>query len=540
MEPLSILSIYKEALSKNKLLFFILLIAAISFVIIDKFMVQRIVFSIIQMLSEGGDTKKYILYLSGLLSISFLFQSILDYKSNKINDSLNSILLKRMTNNVYYKYERDIRGMEPQLLTTYFEKLNNCLYDITNHHKWRKLTLILLPIIFIFYSLYVNFKVGLISVLIIFIIYYLSYKMMNLYNNEGRLNELNKNKFLGLFSDYIYNLLSIYNNNTREDEINHLENDNIRLQSESTDFFYMYNRSKFGVMLMITLLLLGFIYIIIYKFPSIIVEHKQNLIIFTMIILLEIYQILNIFGPTSEKVNAFHNISNSLKVNLTENNGLVNNVDNFDINLVNICYESILNNLNLRVPYKQRLAIMGKIGCGKSTSVKLIMKLIKPSSGNIYLGNVDIENINMNKYRSMIAYIPQHIFLFDRSIEENLFYGSILSNLDKDLIINKYKINNFFGHDLKRKVGNNGAKLSGGQRQLLYILRHIIQPSRKIMILDEPTVSLDQNSKNYFLDLLNNVSDKTLIIITHDNDILKIMNRIIFLDKGKITSDKTI
>ena len=259
-----------------------------------------------------------------------------------------------------------------------------------------------------------------------------------------------------------------------------------------------------------------------------------------MIILLEIYQVMNIIGPTSEKINAFHNIANSLKVNILENKGLVQNIDNFDIHLVNISYETILDKFNLSVPYKQRIAIMGKIGCGKSTSVKLIMKLIKPSLGNINLGNVDIEYININKYRSIISYIPQHIFLFDRSIEENLFYGSILTDVEKEVIIKKYKINNFFGDDLKRKVGNNGAKLSGGQRQLLYILRHIIQPSRKVMILDEPSVSLDQNSKNYLIELLNNISDKTLIIITHDNDILKIMNRIIFLDKGKITSDKTI
>ena len=540
MEQLSILSIYKDALSKNKFLFMVLLIAAISFVIIDKFMVQRLVFSIIQSLSDGGDTKKYILYLTGIFSISFLFQSLLDYKSNKINDSLNSILLKRMTNAVYFKYERDIRGMEPQLLTTYFEKLNNCLFDITNHHKWRKLTLILLPIIFISYSLYVNLKLGLISTLIIFIIYYLSYKITNLYNDQGKTNEMNKNKFLGLFSDYIYNLLSIYNNNTREYEINNLENDNIRLQSESTNFYYSFGSRKYFLMLMITLLLLSFIYIIIYKFPSLLVEQKQNLIIFIMIILLEIYQIMNIIVPTSEKINAFHNIANSLKTDIFQNKNRVQHVDNFDINLVNISYETILDKFNLNIPYKQRIAIMGKIGCGKSTSVKLIMKLIKPSNGNIYIGNVDIEQIDINKYRSFVSYIPQHIFLFDRSIEENLFYGSILKDEDKENIIKKYKIHNFFGNDLKRKVGNNGSKLSGGQRQLLYILRNIIQPARKVIILDEPSVSLDQVSKNYLLELLNNISDKTLIIITHDNDLLKIMNRIIFLDKGRITRDETI
>jgi ABC-type bacteriocin/lantibiotic exporter with double-glycine peptidase domain len=101
-------------------------------------------------------------------------------------------------------------------------------------------------------------------------------------------------------------------------------------------------------------------------------------------------------------------------------------------------------------------------------------------------------------------------------------------------------VRNFFGNDLKRKVGNNGAVLSGGQRQLLYILRNIIQPSRKIIILDEPTVGLDPNCKKYLLELLNRIHDKTIIIVTHDDDILKIVDRVLFMEGGKISGDKTI
>jgi ABC-type multidrug transport system fused ATPase/permease subunit len=503
-------------------------------------MIQRLVFSIMQTITNGGDTKKYIFYLGSIFMVSCLFQTLLDYKTNKITDSLNSALLKRMTNTVYYKYENDIRGMEPQLLTTYFEKLNNCLLDITLNHKWRKLTLLLLPTIFILYSFYVNYKIGLISLVIIGIIYYLSFKMINTSNELGKLNELNKNKFLGLFSDYIYNLISIYNNNTREVEINNLENDNLRIQSESINFYYLFTGKKLFLMILTIVSLLLFIYLIIYKFPSIEVEQKQNLIIFIMILLLEMYQIMNIVVPTSEKINSFHNIADSLKCSVVNTTNQVQDVNNFDINIVDLSYETILNKFNLNIPYRQRVAIMGKIGCGKSTSVKLIMKLIKPSSGNIYIGGVNIDDININKYRSIVSYIPQHIFLFDRSIEENIFYGSILNDIEKENIIKKYNIISFFGDDLKRKVGNNGAKLSGGQRQLLYIIRNIIQPSRKVIILDEPSVSLDQNSKKYLLELLNSIEDKTLIIITHDDDILKIVNRIIFLDKGRITEDETI
>ena len=540
MDELSIVSIYKEALSKNKFLFMILLVAAISFVIIDKFMVQRLVFTIIQNIGSGIEIKKYIFYLGGIFILSYLFQTFLDYKTSTITDNLNNVLLKRMTNSVYNKYEYDIRGMEPQLLTTYFDKLNNSLLEITLNHKWRKLTLMLLPIIFIFYCLYVNVKMGILSIIIMFTIFYMAVNMMNTSKEMGQINEKKKNKFLGLFSDYIYNLISIYNNNTREVEINNLEKDNLRIQSETVNFYYLFTSKKLFLIFITTILLLLFIYLIVYKFPSITVERKQNLIIFIMILLLEMYQLMNILIPTSEKINSFHNIADSLKCNMNEYTNQIKSINNFDINISDISYETILYNFNLHIPYRQRIAIMGKIGCGKSTSVKIFMKFIKPSSGNLYLGNININDIEINKFRSIVSYIPQHIFLFDRSIEENLFYGSILNDSEKEIIIKKYNIRSFFGDDLKRKVGNNGAQLSGGQRQLLYILRNIIQPFRKIIILDEPSVSLDQNAKKYLLELLNGIEDKTLIIITHDNDILKIVNRVIFMDKGKIIEDETI
>jgi ABC-type bacteriocin/lantibiotic exporter with double-glycine peptidase domain len=218
----------------------------------------------------------------------------------------------------------------------------------------------------------------------------------------------------------------------------------------------------------------------------------------------------------------------------------VNLINDFNIIVNNLEYKTILNGINLEIPFCQRVAILGNIGCGKSTLLKLIMRYIHPKVGQVLLGNNNINDINITKFRSVISYIPQHVYLFNRTIEENLFYGSILSEQAKIDILKRLNVNKFFGNDLKRKIGNNGAKLSGGQRQLLYTLRNIIQPSRKIIILDEPTVGLDPNSKKYLLELLNEIHDKTIIIVTHDDDILKIVNRVLFMEGGKITGDETI
>mgnify|MGYP003349036140 CR=1 FL=1 len=132
MERLSIISILKETISHNKLLFTSVLIVATIFIIIDRFLIQRIIFSILDNITNIDKAKKYLIYLGIIYFISSILQILIDYKSANITDSLTNSLLTRMTNLVYDKYEEDLRGMEPQLLTTYFEKLNNSLLEIIN------------------------------------------------------------------------------------------------------------------------------------------------------------------------------------------------------------------------------------------------------------------------------------------------------------------------------------------------------------------------------------------------------------------------
>ena len=538
MDDLSIVSIFKDTIFSHKLLSFILFIAVILYVIIDKFIIQNFIVSIVEGIQNGNDVKKLILYLGIVFILSFCSQTFLDYKTNRVTDSLSSSLITRMSKSIYNKYENDISIMEPQLLTTYFEKLNTVLFDLVLVQKWRKLTMLILPILFLGVAFYVNINIGMLSLVSLGSIYLLGRSLIHSVDKLGLENETNKNKILDLFSDYINNLISIYSFGTKKTEIEYLKNGSEQLLHLGGEFYSKFAKIKLIFIVFTIVILLILMYIILYKFPDISYLSKKSLIILIISVLTEIYQFISISEPINDKINSFNTIAQKFKLHKSNTiEPKINEIHNYNLKIVDLCYKRILNNFNLNIPFGQRIAVTGTIGSGKSTLIKLIMKYIKKCNGNIYLGENNIDDLVINKYRSIISYIPQNVGLFNRSLEENLFYGSILSDVEKEEIILQLNIRSFFGNDLKRNIGNNGNKLSGGQRQLLYILRNIIQLSRKIIILDEPTVGLDSQAKAFLIHLLSNIQKKTLIIITHDKDILKIANRVIFMDNGKIIQD---
>ena len=543
MDSLSILSICKEVVLTNKFITLILILFSLFFVLSDKFLIQKFLLLIVNNM-KNTEKVKYFLGLTGLVIItSGIVQTYIDYKTNFVGDTITNILLQRMTNIIHKNHEKDIHGLQPQLLTTYFEKLNSSLLDIVYSSKWRKITIIILPIFIIMYASYNSPKLALIIIISVVLIVLISYKLLLSTSRLGKEYETNKNKFLELFHDFVYNLVSIYSHDTGKNEIKMLIDDSLLLQNRSIKYYFDVNYKKAIVVLSSIIILLCILYQVITGFQSISYKIKENLVILWIALLLELYGFFGILVPMIEKIHIYHTISNNFKMvsdKIIEPRHTVNLINDFNIIINNLEYKTILNGINLEIPFGQRVAILGSIGCGKSTLLKLILRYIHPKDGEVLLGNNNINDINIRKFRSVISYIPQHVYLFNRTIEENLFYGSILSEHEKTEIVDRLNVRNFFGNDLKRKVGNNGAVLSGGQRQLLYILRNIIQPSRKIIILDEPTVGLDPNCKKYLLELLNRIHDKTIIIVTHDDDILKIVDRVLFMEGGKISGDKTI
>jgi ABC-type bacteriocin/lantibiotic exporter with double-glycine peptidase domain len=199
--------------------------------------------------------------------------------------------------------------------------------------------------------------------------------------------------------------------------------------------------------------------------------------------------------------------------------------------------KTVFNKFNLKIKGGTVNGLMGPIGSGKTTMLKMMAGIVD-YEGDILIDN---QNLKQSTYESIvehIAYIPQHPKLFNRTVYYNINYGS---SYTKDEISKKLAALGLtpfidsLAEKLDTVVGKEGNKLSGGQKQFVSLIRAIIQ-NKTIFLLDEPSSSLDTVNKNIFINLIKNIKDKTIIISTHDKQIKPLFDRIINI--GKHTDDK--
>ena len=211
---------------------------------------------------------------------------------------------------------------------------------------------------------------------------------------------------------------------------------------------------------------------------------------------------------------------------------------------VDFSYEEnvpVLEKINLKGKAKERLALVGYTGAGKSTFVKLLSRFYDPTKGEIEIDDINLKDINLNSLRNKIGIVLQENFLFSGTIKENIRYGKL--NADEDQIIEAAKKVNAheFIVNLERGyntiVGERGSKLSEGQRQLIAFARALIGDP-PILILDEATSSIDPYSELLIQQALETLlKGRTSISIAHRLSTIINSDRIVVLDKGKIVEE---
>jgi len=203
----------------------------------------------------------------------------------------------------------------------------------------------------------------------------------------------------------------------------------------------------------------------------------------------------------------------------------------------------VLDNFSLTIPAGQKIAIVGSSGAGKTTFVRLLMRLFNLTSGKINIDGIDINNITQENLREQISFVPQDPVLFHRTLMENIRYGKRDATDDEVLKAAHFAHCDDFIASLPQGyetyVGERGVKLSGGERQRVAIARAILKDA-PILILDEATSSLDSHSEALIQDALHKlIQGKTTIVIAHRLSTIREMDRIIVLEKGKIIEDGT-
>lgn len=200
-----------------------------------------------------------------------------------------------------------------------------------------------------------------------------------------------------------------------------------------------------------------------------------------------------------------------------------------------------LENISFEIKKGEKVAIIGIMGSGKSSILKLLMKLYDSNEGEVIVDGVELKQIETADIRKNFAYVSQDSVLFNGTLKENILYKSPYES-DKNLLkvtkiaqlldfVNTHPL----GFDLI--VGERGDTLSGGQKKAISLARAIIG-DYSTLLLDEPTDSMDMRTEfNLINDLKKEINDKTVILITHKNSMLELVDRIIVIDNGKILID---
>ena len=208
--------------------------------------------------------------------------------------------------------------------------------------------------------------------------------------------------------------------------------------------------------------------------------------------------------------------------------------------------KTALRNINIHIPARTTVGLMGATGSGKTTTIDIIIGLLEAQKGTLEVDGKIITKNNSRNWQSSIGYVPQHIFLADDSVAANIALGTKSNNINYEAVEKSSKTANLhefvineLPNQYQTKVGDRGIRLSGGQRQRIGIARALYH-NPSVIIFDEATSSLDTNTEKLVMNAIEKISqNKTIILIAHRLSTLKNCDKIFLMEKGEIKKEGT-
>ena len=546
---IELFNLYMGDYYEKKKKFIILFISiSILFIIIQSVLIPYLLGNLITNIKNPN------LYLK-FIAVVYLILLVLNYfKKNYENTFLPDILTT--PRNLFFtslidKYSENYKSLKMgsnisriNLITWVFrECINFMIQEIIPH----VIIIICLTTLF----LLLNWNVGLILVLsiILFTISILIFK--NNYNKKLKYcNEYYynlDNELIDVFSS----LMNTYLNNNEVKEKERINNSQNLYNSSLKEVHYVDSNLTNILYFIVTVTSLSTIfYITLYN------KNDNKIILLILLIYL-----LNSFVHLSKNFPIFlykyfitndssDYVKNILNINNTSYKQQIK-TGSIELRNLNFSYKKnylILKNINLKIKDTEKIGIIGRSGSGKSTLSKVLLKFYK-YQGTILIDNKNIQKINTKYLRSKIVYANQKTILYDISVMDNIKYGNNIDSENILKLLNDYQLLEVFS-GLKNGIysdsGVQGNELSGGMQKVVILLRTILKAKDSkslIIILDEPLAGLDAKTRQKVIKLINNeCSGLTLIIITHDKEILPYMDRIIDLSEinNKLTKPEKI
>lgn len=528
--------------NKHKFLIISYILSSIIYVVLESIIGP---FFIGKILTNLSNPTKFIYFIFIIYCLVVLILIFKKEQEKKLIPNLLSYSKKSLYQGIIDKYSENFKsikmGLTVSKINLIVELFKECYLQLVTEIFPHIIILIGLSIFFLFF---LNAKIGLTLILVNFIFLF-SIKI-----------NLNNVKISKLKTDNHYysidnNLIDIYTSLLNSYLNNNQENDKEKIKKDQDNHFSLYqkinnNENKISYTIIITSLI-SFLFIIIFLIYNKQIN-KKNKVIF--IILLIYYQYSSLY--LGKKISSWiphycstlstKNFVDLISKKVKKNNEL--NISSGDITFKKIYFyyspnNYILNNFNLKIKNKEKIAIIGKSGSGKSSLSLILLKLFS-YQGDILVDNKNIKNIDTYQLRKNIIYCNQKTLLYDISVLDNINYSN---NYSKELIISilqKYELFDIFNNlpqGVYSNCGNLGNNLSGGMQKVVMIMRSILKIKKNnpyIIIFDEPLAALDILTRKKIIKLILDFSrQKTLIVITHGTDIIPYVDRVIDFNKLK-------
>jgi ATP-binding cassette subfamily B protein/ATP-binding cassette subfamily B multidrug efflux pump len=476
-------------------------------------------------------------------------QSIISLLDIYLIPEFNEMISNTIFEKIIKHYENNYTDLELGKILTRINGLPSTLREVTNDlFNW--VAPKILTIIIINYYFFINDKIlGLLSISILGILFW------NNYNAFEPCIELSHNRYINFedksenLQDKLSNLYSIYsagNVDNEIDDFNKITNTFKKIHRKSMLCTHKLKNNNNFITSCILIILSSYI-IYLYKINKI---EKTKLITLFMILLFYIpclNTLITYLPDYTNHLGIIKSVDIFIDTIHTENlkkPDIIINKGTIKINNLNFGYTKdkyLFTNFNINIYSNEKVGLIGPSGNGKSSLIKILMGYYNVDDNTILIDDQDINKFNLNSLRKQITYINQNTKLFNKTIFENIKYGNNITNEQIINIYNKYNLQRIFNNipnGFDTIVGVNGDSLSGGQKQIILLLRNYFK-FNKICILDEPTSALDNETRETVINIIKDMSiNSTLIIITHDINNLELINRKVKIENGKIISDK--
>jgi ABC-type multidrug transport system fused ATPase/permease subunit len=446
-------------------------------------------------------------------------------------------------------------------------KIPNTVTSFTGRFIYWVVTFVLTSIVILGYIIYLDPLIGAMT-LLVFVLFFIAYYyilMDTKSTSEHRENE-EKNLMTNI-DDVLSNSISIICTKKIKDEREFLTNKHSIYDEVHETQLWSTSKGGYAMSVIITMILVAYVYVILRLYKN----HKIDSGNTIKVIIIMLFFVRYIKTSSQGSIRVISEYGKLAENELDIRNLLVEKADatghktdipiTGDIEFKNVSFRyaapsletgtpvvggaagedhpKTLDNVSFKINPRDRVAIIGTNGSGKSTIIKLLSGFFKPTEGQILFDGEDSRNINREYLRSKLSIVSQKVVLFNRSVLDNICYATNTPKEEVVKILDRLKIMNVFKklpQGLDTMAGARGEKLSGGQRQIIYLLRSYLS-NKPITIMDEPTAAVDAFHKKYVVQMMDEMAKKTtMIVVTHDSEFADLFHKKIYIEGGKIVS----